>query len=100
MPICVERQFPLLCQWSMCVWERICLCEIEGESVLESGRNRKSKKKKERELEKERERERDSWRNDPEWTRKRKRRIDRDKSGICVWWRKNQGKKKKTYGRN
>ena len=36
----------------MCVWERIFLCEIEGESVLESSRNRKLKK---RELEKERE---------------------------------------------
>ena len=36
----------------MCVRERICLCEIEGESVLESSRNRKLKK---RELEKERE---------------------------------------------
>ena len=58
MPICVERQFPLLCQWSMCVWERICLCEIEGESVLESGRNRKSKKKRERARERKRERER------------------------------------------
>ena len=54
MPICVECQFPLLCQWSMCVWERICLCEIEGESVLESSRNGKSTKK--RELDKERER--------------------------------------------
>ena len=40
----------------MCVWERICLCEIEWESVLESSRNRKSKKKKKKELEKERER--------------------------------------------
>ena len=41
----------------MCVWERICFREIEGESVLESSRNRKSKKKK-KELEKGRERER------------------------------------------
>ena len=31
---------------------------------------------------------------EPEWTRKRKRRVDGD-SGIRVWWRKNQEKKKK-----
>ena len=61
------------------------------ESVLESRRNRKKKKKK-RELKKEKE--------SPKWTRKRKRRVDRDRSGICVWWRKNQEKKnvwKKPY---
>ena len=28
-PICVELRSPLLCRWSMCARERICLCERE-----------------------------------------------------------------------
>ena len=31
---------------------------------------------------------------DLERNRKRKRRVDRDRSGILVWWRKNQEEKK------
>ena len=40
----------------------------------------------------ERERERERERGDPKLTRKRKRRVDRDRSGIRVWWRKKKEK--------
>ena len=53
------------------------------ESILEPRRNRNSKK---REVEKAKK--------SPFLNQKKKKKIDRDRSGIHVWWGKNQKKKK------